>query len=772
MSTDAINRDAVRLRFIERLTAIFIAVVLALAMLKATTPSVAFPGWDLDPAVVAGPVIGLGPTATLGIDVAIVALSGATLSMCAAAGVGVAWWRWVLLLAGLASIAWHARLAPSAAQDHMTLGASWAAAMSACVAVSAAARFAAIARLAAGVLLGGVAFLALKAGVQVLIENPQTIEMFKANRESMLAAQGWTPDSFAAKAFERRLYDAPGTGWLGLSNVLATAGACAAVASIALVITARRASVATLLALTAGVAILIFAGSKGGWAAAALGVAAMAIWPWLRRAPRVVPWGLIAMPLLALAAVGLRGLIGERIGELSLFFRAQYLAAAARIYFEHPLLGVGPAGFKDAYLLAKSPLNPEEITSPHSVIFDFAATLGVGGLAWSGLLLSQLLAAGRLNEAVSDDVPDSSADDRRTPLRLALLTLAGVTIAGSWVEIEISSPSNVLVRVGGLLIACWIAADVVRRVPLAQVRFAAALAAAVGMTHGMIELTPVQSGSACLLLCLVGLAAATDPVRDAPARLAAVRATPGLVLCGLALAASGWIAPLSRWESLLRSGAVSMGHAPTMVRALTEAQDPGIRASLLRQLQDATGAAVGSDADSINAAITKLRLRGMTEGLTDLVAAIAAAPSDSPTRESASRVALQLAALHPPESAERRDLRQRAIQIAADATTLPLRRAASQAWLANVLRGAADLGGDPALRTDALQALERAAALDPWNSLHASAAATLASSLGQPDPARRWAARALELDANMRLDPLRRLEPAERGRLESIASGP
>ncbi|HEX8876624.1 MAG TPA: O-antigen ligase family protein [Phycisphaerales bacterium] len=772
MSTGAIDREAIRLRLIERLSAVFVAAILALAMLKATTPSVAFPGWDLDPAVIAGPVIGLGPTTTLGIDIAIVALSGATLSLCAAAGVGVAIWRWALLLTGLASIAWHARLAPTAAQDHMTLGASWAAAMSACVALSATARFAGVARLAAGVLLGGVAFLALKAGVQVLIENPQTIEMFKANRESMLAAQGWTPDSFAARAFERRLYDAPGTGWLGLSNVLATAGACAAVASIALVMTARRVSVATLLALVSGVSILIFAGSKGGWAAAALGVAAIVVWPWLRRTPRVAPWVLLALPLLALAAVGLRGIVGERIGELSLFFRAQYLAAAARIFVEHPLLGVGPAGFKDAYLLAKSPLNPEEITSPHSVFFDFAATLGIGGLAWSVLLLSPLLGTRRLGEAARDDATDSSIDECRTPLRLALLTLAGVTIAGSWVEIEISSPSNVLVRVGGLLIACWIAADVVRRVPLAHVRFAAALAAAVGMTHGMIELTPVQGGSACLLLCLVGLAGATDPVRAAPARLAAVRAAPGLALCGVALAASAWIAPLSRWESLLRSGAASMGQAPTFIRALTEAQDPGFRALVLRQLHDATGAAVGNDADSIKAAITKLRLQGMTRGLTDLVAAIAAAPSDSQTRESASRVALQLAALHTSESSERRDLRQRAIQIAADATTLPLRRAASQAWLANVLRGAADLGGDPTLRTDALQALERAAALDPWNSLHPSAAATLAQSLGQSDTARRWAARALELDANMRLDPLRRLDPAERTRLEAIVSGP
>jgi hypothetical protein len=152
-----------------------------------------------------------------------------------------------------------------------------------------------------------------------------------------------------------------------------------------------------------------------------------------------------------------------------------------------------------------------------------------------------------------------------------------------------------------------------------------------------------------------------------------------------------------------------------------------------------------------------------------LIAAIAVAPSHSETREAASRVALQLAALRPPNSDERRDLRRSAIQIAADATSLPLRKAASQAWLANVLRGAADLGSDPTLRRDALVAIEKAAAFDPFNPLHAANAARLADELRDTPAARRWASKALELDANMRLDPLRRFEPGERARLEAIA---
>ncbi|MBY0111614.1 MAG: O-antigen ligase family protein [Phycisphaerales bacterium] len=776
MSPPSLDHASIRLRVIERLLGVLVAAIIGLALLKATTPAVAFPGWDLDPSLLAGPVIGVGPTATLGIDVSILTLSAAVLALSAAIGAAVSWWRWLLLLAGAAAFAWHARFSPDAAHEHLTIGASWIAAIAAGLAISAAARLESIARLVSATLLASIAFLVLKAGVQVFIENPQTIEMFKANREAMLAAQGWAPDSFAAKAFERRLYDAPGTGWLGLSNVLATAGACAAVSSLTLLAcTARiaRPPLGTLLAALSGVAVLYFAGSKGGWAAAALGVVLVVAWPWLARRQRWTPLVLISLPVLALAAVALRGVVGERIGELSLLFRAQYLAAASRIFAEHPLTGVGPAGFKDAYLLAKSPLNPEEITSPHSVFFDFAATLGIGGLAWAALLLSQLAAAGRAAHAGSahqqpaDQPADSSETDARSSIRLALLTLAVVTIAGSWIELEISSPANVLVRIGGLALASWIAWAVLQTRDIAHLRIAAAIAAAVALTHGMIELTPVQSGSSGLFFCLLGLASATRPL--APARSALKRALPGLAACAIGAAMTLWIFPVSRWEALLRSGASSIGQPAMIGRAWSEANDSVQRAAALQRLSDAAGRSVAPDEASITEAMNQLRRAGAAAALQDLIAAIAVIPSDAPTREAASRVALQLAALHPPASEQRRDLRQTAIQIEADATRLPLKKAASLAWLANVLRGAADLGGDPTLRRDALDALERAAALDPNNPLHASNAARLAAELRDQPKASQWARKALDLNANMRLDPLRQFDERERRTLESLA---
>src|SRR5690606_14992553 len=94
----------------------------------------------------------------------------------------------------------------------------------------------------------------------------------------------------------------------------------------------------------------------------------------------------LAAVILPLAAIALRGLLGERLGELSLLFRSFYLRGAIAIIADHPLLGVGPAGFKDAYMLAKPAIAPEDVTSAHSVLFDLGATLGLAGLAWIALL--------------------------------------------------------------------------------------------------------------------------------------------------------------------------------------------------------------------------------------------------------------------------------------------------------------------------------------------------------------------------------------------------
>ena len=100
----------------------------------------------------------------------------------------------------------------------------------------------------------------------------------------------------------------------------------------------------------------------------------------------------IAIPLLA---VVVRGLVGERLSELSLLFRWFYMQGAARIFAQHLPVGVGPDGFQEAYLLAKPVLSPEAVASPHNILWDWLSTLGLFGVAWCVLLVTLAMRVGK-----------------------------------------------------------------------------------------------------------------------------------------------------------------------------------------------------------------------------------------------------------------------------------------------------------------------------------------------------------------------------------------
>ena len=192
----------------------------------------------------------------------------------------------------------------------------------------------------------------------------------------------------------------------------------------------------------------------------------------------------------------LRGAFGERISELSLLFRWHYLVGAARVIADHPWLGCGPAWFKDAYMLVKVPINPEEVESPHSLLFDWAATLGVFGLAWAALWLAWLW-RGIAHGARAAD-PEATRQATQTSFHArALLALVPycafiICCATEWYALGLDLVLLLLVAVS----AWWFAARVVsvldpRTHTLALVGASAALAA-----HAMIEVTPVNAGSA------------------------------------------------------------------------------------------------------------------------------------------------------------------------------------------------------------------------------------------------------------------------------------
>jgi hypothetical protein len=769
------ERLAAQRRVLETFTQVGVALIVALAVFKASVSLAVFPGWDMDPMSMASPLVGLGPTATLAIDCALITLAGAVIALSSPLVGRFPAVELLLFASGCAAVAWHGLISKQASQENLLVGIGWAAAMSAAVAIAHAARLEVVRKTGAAIAIGFLAALALKGAMQVFDEAPQTIAAYKANREAILASHGWAPDSFAARTFERRLYEAVATGWFGLSNIVATFGAAGIGVFGVLLLRepGRKLRAFAAVGLAWGLLCVGLATSKGGWAAAGVGLASGLGGAWIVGRSRLAGATLmIALPLATVGAVIARGLIGERIGELSLLFRSQYLGAAAKIFAGSPVQGVGPAGFKDAYLLAKSPLSPEEVSSPHSLLFDFAATLGLGGIAWSVLWLALLALAGANLARDEREEEVAEPDDARSAFRPAALALAGATIGSSWVESAIATPLSGFARIAalalGLLIA-WRVCSAGRR----ALRIALIAGAAACGFHAMIEVTPVQSGSSALFAVFIGLAAAqTRETSTLVRRGVFKRAIPGLSVALIGLLSSLLLGRVQRWEWYLTAGAERLEPITTLTQELAGPDGASKMQSAAEELSRLLGKPVTANRESVHRALLEARRRAGALAYEDLIMAIAADPTSQPTRQAASNLSLQLAALDRELGVQDSRRLRSASDIAEDSARLPWHRASAEAWLATVRRGIWELTKEPAALEGAFLASVNAATLDPKNPMHAATAGRLARSLGNGAAASEWAKRALSLDENMRLDPLRRFESKERAELEGLSRTP
>ncbi|MBL8874298.1 MAG: O-antigen ligase family protein [Phycisphaerae bacterium] len=777
MRTPAFDPGAARLavqrQVLETLSLVAAVLIAALAMLRASTTLVVFPGWDMDPMSMAAPAIGLGPAASLGLDCVLITLSGALIALSAPLVGRFPATGLILFLAGGAAIAWHGVFSKQASQENLLIGLGWAAAMSVAISLAHAGRLESVRRAVAAVAFAFLGALAMKCAAQVWIENKETIDSYRANREAILASHGWAADSFAARTFERRLYDASGTGWFGLSNIVATFGAAGVAAFGVLCFRERESRGRWLAAVGIVLATLCvwLAGSKGGWAAAgvglAVGIGGAAI-VGKRRGGGVLLF--LAIPLATIGAVVARGIAGERFGELSLLFRSQYLAAAAKIFVSNPVAGVGPAGFKDAYLLAKSPLSPEEVSSPHSVLFDFAATLGLGGVAWAILWLTLLALAGaNLSKDDREEPAGESGAAAVSAFRFCALGIAIATVGGAWLESAIATPLSGVMRIAALGLGLTLAWRVCSARPGALRISLAAAAAACGF-HAMIEVTPVQAGSSALFAVVLGIAAAPPGGATAQARRGVlVRAIPGLFIAVLGILASFMIGRVQRWEWHLLSGAERLAPIAALTQALSESTDDAAVRSAAEELTRQLGTSVAPNRQEIGRSLVEARRKAGLLAYQDLIRAISEDPTSQLTRQAASNLALQLATLEQDGGAPSSKWLRSASILAEDASRLPWHRAPAEAWLATVKRGIGELTRDRAALEGAYIATVNASALDPHNPLHAVNAARLAQRLGNGVSAREWAARALRLDENMRLDPLRRLDAKARAELEGLS---
>lgn len=597
-----------------------------------------------------------------------------------------------------------------------------------------------------------------------------------------------------ARAYERRVMQAEATGWLGISNILATFGAAGTVFFGALVASALRREhrearahgalewTGLALGLGASIATLALTKSKGGAVAALVGLGVLALsTSFARFAPRALSLfsrhaGALAIGA-SLLAVAARGAIGERLSELSLLFRWYYMQAAARIFADSPR-GVGAAGFKDAYLTHKNPLSPEDVASPHSIFADWLTTLGVAGLGWCILWAVWVCRAGG---GIADDHADPRGDDRAIA-RAAFLVLAVASLFGAFIEQAAATPEGLLVRFAAIFGGGLIAIGVSRAVTLKGAGLAAACAACTLAAHAQIELTPTAASSCAWFLCLCAVLAPTiarPPAGKASLSLAGYASLAATLLGGAVTGGIGNTArSATRWEHELGSAARAVEALPDFkarrdALASGRTATPGdTTAKLLADLlgatrtpQPAPGTGIGQ---AIDATLMELRRQSLAAAREHLATAADVFPHHFETLRALSRVDLELAALSarsgplPPDAGVESRLEKFARE---------RNKATAWSWLAVLRQTRWEQDRAPAALGGVVTAWRRAHDAAPFDPMFVAKAAFAASAAGDRTTAAEWAAKALELNEQMRLDPLRQFAEGERKELERLAKG-
>lgn len=393
----------------------------------------------------------------------------------------------------------------------------WVAGITGAVAMSHLCRDAAVRRAATAVLLAIAGPLLLRGLVQWGWELPDTAAWFAENREALIASMGMEPGSAEALVYERRVRTGGPTGWFSSENLLASVLAACAIAWFGLVVTAKVRNRSALIG-GIGVTVVMLAaittaltGSLGGVVALVLGlglaIAGLSSEAIRRRG------GLIAMGLVVLAAIapllaaGMASLSPSLPGVRSMVIRWQYDLGAAGVLANHPVLGAGPAGFQDAYAAARLPGAPEEIASPHAMVWEWTSTLGVLGLAWVVLVLVLLWSAATRGWRVGDPV-----DGRRWwPIGGAVLALvpAVLVACGDWGMLD---DAGRFVRIVGWLSMPLLAWVGWRCLVGAVAGWAVMSAVVILVMHAQIEMSLHNAASCVWILVLLGAAAPTRGV--------------------------------------------------------------------------------------------------------------------------------------------------------------------------------------------------------------------------------------------------------------------
>lgn len=793
---------------------LWLGLILGLAPLciRATSSITLFPGWDVDPLVSGGIDSGLSPLGSMLCDVVTILGAGLLLLHARAWGARANIPSVLLAAVGAIGVLLHACALSEFPRDlgNARAGGAWLSAIAIGLALAHGAVDPRIRRVTLGVLCGLGVLFALRGSIELFIEHPRQVAAFNADKDRILASHGWTPGSSMALGFERRLSQPEASGWFGLSNVYASFAAAMTTFAFGMLIewfrTRRRSEAARVswsvaiwvILLASGLGALYFSQSKGGIIAALAGGCALAALMPIRslreravlasaRTQRISAMiGLLAV-LGPLAMIAVRSMLGDRLNELSLLFRAFYAEAAIRMFARTPLFGVGPDGFQTAYALAKNPFSPEDPTSPHILVLDYVACLGILGFAWAVLVIRAAVGAG-MNSIRQADGERASEFPARTELRVIASIPVVATLCATYLQGLLVTPEIAALRVGGLVAWCVVAIVVARQVASgARVALPLAAAALALLAHSQIDVAGSWLQSAGLVACWVGIAAQVRNLassRPTPLMRSKVLLATALasVLSASVLCVSVWQA--YRWERELARARLAIEPLVSFLNRLElqrESATPGAprpRESLeavARDLAAAVNAPPATEPAEFERQMGVLETRLVPKAIALLMKADALDPNDFRARREASRLWTRQSELLRRQG--QLAASEQALESAADVlrahTEQPQQHhptAGEYYALYQVIERRGTQFSQPAALAEAAGHIEKAIALDLWNLDFVVARYRLSVRM-KDGQTQKWAKKALELDGFMKHDrEVRGLNEAVARELRQAAS--
>jgi hypothetical protein len=575
--------------------AVCAAVLVGVAILQALVPYMPDPYWNGDPRAQAleGKITELIPVSYIVMN--LVAILAAFAGLVAHRLKGGALSGWVLVPTAMGALA---ALYVGAQDDEAVRALGWAAAAFGAASAWHLAQRPRERGLMVGALVGICVLLLIKALFLVFIDFPSGQAYLREHMGEILQARGWTPESSQAQAYVRRATQMEATGAYGLSNVYGSVMAALAFVGVGVTVgVARRVGwgLAALPGIAAAGALVCLgvSFSKGAMVAMA-GVVAfgmlagLVIWKWPKRPAWLLPAAAVALLAAGFTVVIVRGaVVGPPAtikGERSLLFRYQYWVGAARMAQELPAeklaIGISQEGFRAAYPRVKVPINPEEVASTHNFWIDYSLMLGLGGLAWS-LLLVGWMARGvsQAQQVIAEGVQDKNvewAGVERRGMWAGLLVAGLVFVPVYVIQLPIMLPETLLSLFVGLGAVAVVIGVVTTRdwVDRRWMGAGLALAGVVLLFHGQIEMTfstPGALAMAWLIMALAGSGEGRDSSKGkngAGAWLGAVAAVA--VIAGVGV----WM--VQRGEALVRQQKALALAAETLAKNKDLAQGAGL----------------------------------------------------------------------------------------------------------------------------------------------------------------------------------------------------